>query len=85
MFHAANEAVAGQGFLDLMHVGVGAWISPTVGGVPVILHIVGRSIEPDDNGDVLDFGLDALNHAGGVEQEQRGEVSRAQSHVRYPR
>ena len=66
MFHAANEAVAGQGFLDLMHVGVGAWISPTIDGVPVILHIVGRTIEPDNNGDVLDFGLDALTDAGGA-------------------
>ena len=64
MFHAANEAVAGQGFLDLMHIGVGAWIKPTIDGVPVILHIVGRTIEPDNNGDVLDFGLDALNDAG---------------------
>jgi putative ABC transport system permease protein len=64
MFHAANEAVAGQGFLDLMHIGVGAWISPTIDGVPVILHIVGRTIEPDNNGDVLDFGLDALRDAG---------------------
>ena len=64
MFRAANEAVAGQGFLDLMHIGVGAWISPTIDGVPVILHIVGRTIEPDNNGDVLDFGLDALTDAG---------------------
>jgi len=64
MFHAANEAVAGQGFLDLMHISVGAWIKPTIDGVPVILHIVGRTIEPDNNGDVLDFGLDALNDAG---------------------
>jgi putative ABC transport system permease protein len=64
LFHAASEAVAGQGFLDLMHVKVGAWIEPTIDGVPVILHIVGRTIEPDNNGDVLDFGLDALSHAG---------------------
>ncbi len=64
MFHAANEAVAGQGLLDLMHVSVGAWISPTIDGVPVILHIVGRTVEPDNNGDVLDFGLDALKEAG---------------------
>jgi putative ABC transport system permease protein len=64
MFHAPNEAVAGQGFLDLMHIRVGAWISKTIDGVPVILHIVGRTIEPDNNGDVVDFGLDALNHAG---------------------
>ena len=64
MFSGANEAVAGQGFLDLMHLRVGAWIYPTIDGVPVILHIVGRTIEPDNNGDVLDFGLDALNEAG---------------------
>jgi putative ABC transport system permease protein len=60
MFAAVDEAVAGQGFLDLMHVRVGSWIDPTIDGVPVILHIVGRTIEPDDNGDVVDFGLDAL-------------------------
>ncbi|MGH3182070.1 MAG: FtsX-like permease family protein, partial [Streptosporangiaceae bacterium] len=64
MFNAPNEAVAGQGFLDLMHIQVGAWIKPTIDGVPVILQIVGRTIEPDNNGDVLDFGLDALNDAG---------------------
>jgi putative ABC transport system permease protein len=66
MFRAANEAVAGQGFLDLMHISVGAWISPTIDGVPMILHIVGRTIEPDNNGDVVDFGLDALSNAGGA-------------------
>jgi putative ABC transport system permease protein len=60
MFSAVDEAVAGQGFLDLMHVQVGSWIDPTIDGVPVILHIVGRTIEPDDSGDVVDFGLDAL-------------------------
>jgi putative ABC transport system permease protein len=60
MFAAADEAVAGQGFLDLMHVRVGSWIDPTIDGVPVILHIVGRTIEPDSDGDVVDFGLDAL-------------------------
>ena len=64
MFQAPNEAVAGQGFLDLMHIKVGAWISKTIDGMPVILHIVGRTIEPDNNGDVVDFGLDALNHSG---------------------
>jgi putative ABC transport system permease protein len=60
MFRTVDEAVAGQGFLDLMHVKVGSWIDPTIDGVPVILHIVGRTIEPDNNGDVVDFGLDAL-------------------------
>jgi putative ABC transport system permease protein len=60
MFSADDEAVAGQGFLDLMHAHVGSWIDPTIDGVPVILHIVGRTIEPDNDGDVVDFGLDAL-------------------------
>jgi putative ABC transport system permease protein len=60
MFGAADEAVAGQGFLDLMHVKVGDLIDPTIDGVPVILRIVGRTLEPDNNGDVVDFGLDAL-------------------------
>ena len=60
MFGAVDEAVAGQGFLDLMHVRVGSWIDPTIDGVPVILHIVGRTIEPDNDGDVVDFGIDAL-------------------------
>jgi len=60
MFAAVDEAVAGQGFLDLMHVHVGSWIDPTIDGVPVILHIVGRTLEPDNEGDVVDFGIDAL-------------------------
>ena len=60
MFGAVNEAVAGQGFLNLMHVRVGSWIDPTIDGVPVILHIVGRTVEPDNDGDVVDFGIDAL-------------------------
>ncbi len=60
MFADTDEAVAGQGFLDLMHVHVGSFIDPTIDGVPVALHIVGRTIEPDNNGDVVDFGLDAL-------------------------
>jgi putative ABC transport system permease protein len=64
MFRTPDEAVAGQGFLDLMHVRVGELVDPTIDGVPVILRIVGRTIEPDDNGDVLDFGLDALRAAG---------------------
>jgi putative ABC transport system permease protein len=64
MFRTPQEAVAGQGFLDLMHVRVGELVNPTIDGVPLILRIVGRTIEPDDNGDVLDFGLDALQAAG---------------------
>jgi putative ABC transport system permease protein len=39
---------------------VGQWIDPTIDGFPVVLHIVGRTIEPDNNGDVVDFGIDNL-------------------------
>ena len=60
MFRSAGEAVAGQGFLDLMHIKVGQLVDPIIDGVPVILHIVGRTIEPDNGGDVVDFGLDSL-------------------------
>jgi putative ABC transport system permease protein len=60
MFREVDEAVAGQGFLNLMRVTVGQWIDPTIDGVPVALHIVGRTVEPDNNGDVVDFSLDAL-------------------------
>ena len=64
MFRTPEEAVAGQGFLSLMHVRVGDWVDPTIDGVPVVLRIVGRTVETDDNGDVLDFGLDALASNG---------------------
>jgi putative ABC transport system permease protein len=66
MFSAPDEAVAGQGFLALTHLTVGQFTQPVdIDGVPVVLHIVGRSLEPDDNGDVVDFGLDSLS-AGSV-------------------
>ena len=64
-----------------MHIRVGAWIDPTIDGVPVILHIVGRTIEPDNNGDVLDFGMDALPAANAVGADvlQPGAQARASS------
>ncbi|MBD9724095.1 ABC transporter permease [Streptomyces caniscabiei] len=55
-----DEAVAGQGLLDLLDVGVGDWVRMTVGGRPQILHIVGRSIEPDNAGRVISTSLDTL-------------------------
>ncbi|MBV9380657.1 MAG: FtsX-like permease family protein [Streptosporangiaceae bacterium] len=64
MFSASNEAVAGQGLLGLLHLQVGSWTWLTIDGVPVIFHIVGRAIDPVNNGDVLDFGLDALRALG---------------------
>jgi putative ABC transport system permease protein len=66
IYHADNEAVAGQGLLDLLHVQVGQWVRLTVQGVPLDVHIVGRTIEPDNGGQVLSYPADALAAAGGA-------------------
>ncbi|MFD4390092.1 FtsX-like permease family protein [Streptomyces sp. NPDC058486] len=58
-----DEAVAGQGLLDLLGVRVGEWVRMTVGGRPQILHLVGRSIEPDHGGRVVATTLDMLRDA----------------------
>ncbi|MEU6684889.1 FtsX-like permease family protein [Streptomyces sp. NPDC046832] len=55
-----DEAVAGQGLLDLLDVRVGSWVRMTVGDRPQILHIVGRSIEPENAGRVISTSLDTL-------------------------
>ncbi|MFJ1607348.1 ABC transporter permease [Streptomyces sp. NPDC088253] len=55
-----DEAVAGQGLLDLLDVRVGDWVRMTVGARPQILHIVGRSIEPENGGRVISTSLDTL-------------------------
>ncbi|MFF0837081.1 MULTISPECIES: FtsX-like permease family protein [unclassified Streptomyces] len=55
-----DEAVAGQGLLDLLHVRVGDWVRMTVGEQPQILHIVGRSLEPQNAGRVVTTSLDTL-------------------------
>ncbi|MEJ8655342.1 ABC transporter permease [Streptomyces sp. MS1.AVA.4] len=58
--HGPDEAVAGQGLLDLLGVRVGDWVRMTVGGHPQILHIVGRSIEPENGGRTVSTSLDTL-------------------------
>ncbi|MFB8179811.1 FtsX-like permease family protein [Streptomyces sp. NPDC055966] len=58
--HGPDEAVAGQGLLDLLHARVGDWVRMTVGDRPQILHIVGRSIEPQNAGRVVTASLDTL-------------------------
>ncbi|NUL02843.1 ABC transporter permease [Streptomyces lunaelactis] len=55
-----DEAVAGQGLLDLLDVRVGDWVRMTVEGRPQILHIVGRSIEPESGGRVISTTVDTL-------------------------
>lgn len=58
--HGPDEAVAGQGLLDLLDARVGDWVRVTVAGRPHVLHIVGRSIEPANGGRVIATGLDTL-------------------------
>ncbi|RST13197.1 FtsX-like permease family protein [Streptomyces sp. WAC05374] len=58
--HGPDEAVAGQGLLDLLGAHVGDWVRLTVGGHPQVLHIVGRSIEPENGGRVVSTSLDTL-------------------------
>ncbi|GAA0430459.1 hypothetical protein Acor_46140 [Acrocarpospora corrugata] len=60
MFRERGEAVAGQGLLDLLSVRVGDRVRLTIGGTPLIVHIVGRVIEPEQDGEVLSFGIDTL-------------------------
>ncbi|MCH0540004.1 ABC transporter permease [Streptomyces sp. MUM 203J] len=55
-----DEAVAGQGLLDLLDVRVGDWVRLTVAGHPQVLHLVGRSIEPENGGRVVSTSLDTL-------------------------
>jgi putative ABC transport system permease protein len=66
LYHAAGQAVASQGLLDLLHVQVGNFVPMQINGVPVIFHIVGRIVEPEYNGQVLAYGLDTLKQAGVV-------------------
>ncbi|WP_459739938.1 ABC transporter permease [Streptomyces sp. E-15] len=56
----ADEAVAGQGLLDLLDARVGDWVRMTVGDRPQILHIVGRVLEPRNAGRVVTTSLDTL-------------------------
>ncbi|MPY63525.1 ABC transporter permease, partial [Streptomyces spongiae] len=62
--HGRDEAVAGQGLLDLLDAKVGDWVRMTVGDQPQILHIVGRSIEPENAGRVISTSLDTLRENG---------------------
>ena len=66
LYRAPGEAVAGQGLLDLLHVRVGDRVRLTIGGVPMIVHIVGRTIEPSPSGEVLSFGIDTLEQSLGT-------------------
>ncbi len=66
LYHAPGEAVVGQGLLDLLQVHVGDRVRVTVSGAPVIVHIVGRTIEPSQSGEVMSFGMDTLEQTAGT-------------------
>ncbi|MET9885606.1 FtsX-like permease family protein [Streptomyces sp. NPDC006430] len=55
-----DEAVAGQGLLDLLGVGMGDWVRVTVGGHPQVLHVVGRNLDPENGGRTISTSLDTL-------------------------
>jgi putative ABC transport system permease protein len=65
---ADDEAVAGQGALDLLNAKVGQWVRVTTGSTPRILHIVGRNIEPERGGRILSTALDSLGRPGAPQQ-----------------
>jgi putative ABC transport system permease protein len=64
IYRAPGEAVASQGLLDLLRLRIGQFVPMQINGIPVIFHIVGRIIEPADDGQVLAYGLDTLSAAG---------------------
>jgi putative ABC transport system permease protein len=64
LYHKPEEAVATQGLLDLLGLRVGEYVQMPFGGVPVILHIVGRIIDPQYDGQVLAYGRDTLTTEG---------------------
>lgn len=66
LYRTPGEAVAGQGLLDLLRVHVGDRVRLTIGGTPMIVHIVGRTIEPSLSGEVLSFGIDTLERSLGT-------------------
>jgi putative ABC transport system permease protein len=74
LYRIPGEAVAGQGLLDLLHVHVGDRVRLTISGVPVIVHIVGRTIEPSLSGEVLSFGIDTLEQSLGTSPAQSYSV-----------
>jgi putative ABC transport system permease protein len=60
MFARAGEAVAGRGFYDTHHLRIGDTVTLHVAGAALRLHLVGRHVEPDGNGNVVIFSRSTL-------------------------
>lgn len=59
-YRVPGEALAGQGLLNVLHAHVGQRVRLKIGDSPIVVHIVGRTIESERNGEVLSLGLDTL-------------------------
>ncbi len=55
MFARSGEAIAGRGLYEALDLDVGDRLTVQVSGRPVTLTLVGRHVEPDDDGRVLIF------------------------------
>ena len=55
MFASPGEAIAGRGLYEALGAAVGDRVTVRVAGEPVTLTLVGRHVEPDDDGRVLIF------------------------------
>ncbi len=60
MFARPGEAIAGRGLYEALGVAVGDRVTVRVAGEPVTLTLVGRHVEPDDDGRVLIFPATTL-------------------------
>jgi putative ABC transport system permease protein len=60
MFARPGEAVAGRGFLDALGAEVGDTVELTADGRSFKVELVGRHVEPDDDGEVVIFSRSTL-------------------------
>jgi putative ABC transport system permease protein len=63
MFDRPGEAIVGRGLLDAQHLKVGDMLALRIGGAPVRVRIVGRHVEPDDDGVVAIMSASSLPQA----------------------
>jgi putative ABC transport system permease protein len=62
MFAKPGEAIAGRGFFDKLGAHVGDTITLTADGRPFKVTLVGRHVEPDNDGEVVIFPASTLGH-----------------------
>ncbi len=66
IYRAPLQAVVSQGLFDQLHLKLGHFEAMEINGIPVVVQIVGRIVEPEYNDQVLAYGLDTLNQDGVV-------------------